>query len=209
MPYSMPPAFLPPSTTERCRACQLRMLRNVPGSALMHVPWSRGKGRDAVTRILLLSILLLLAACDMFGSSDQPGPMTVTGSIDEIDWSMTVVDAPASLSQQELQEEIAARLQAAGAQFGDVDGALQQFNDADASDWVSVPSAFAGLVTRLQELGRETHGAYDLTRLPLLVYWGVAGDAQPARSPGRLYRERERVGVGMVEVRDDGAALLK
>lgn len=165
-------------------------------------------GLRRLIRPLACALLVALAACSEPASI---GPVTVSGAAGGNAWSVTVGDPPDGMTKQSLRQVVADVLAQVRHQVSGRDSALKRFNRAAAGDWVSVPAAFAELVQKTLALGRETVGAYDVTRRSLLRLWGVGGLAQPDRLPTReeLTRARQRTGVGLVAVRNEPAALRK
>lgn len=153
-------------------------------------------------------LLCVLAAC---GPSSAPGPISLSGTFHGESWTVTIVDPSGDLDADTVRKAVDEVLARVAAQIWDENSEITRFNQAGPGAWVPVSAELAELVRGALTIGRETAGAFDITRLPLLELWGVAGKRTPEVPPGadRIRRARERTGIGFIEVRDQPPALRK
>lgn len=90
---------------------------------------------------------------------------------------------------------------------------VSQFNRTAPNEWFPVSPDTATVVTRAQEISRQTDGAFDITVGPLVRLWNFGVDASDAAAaiPDKAAIDAVRgiVGYEMLEVRNDPPALQK
>lgn len=157
------------------------------------------------TYVVLWMLLLALGGC---GGPERAAPVNASGTVGDTAWSVVAMDPPADMSERVLRETVLSVLSEVRMQMSGAGAPLRSFNRAAAEQWIDVTTTLATLVQQALAVGRETVGAYDVTRRPLLQIWGLL-DAAPASVPRSLRRARERTGSGLVEARDEPPALRK
>lgn len=170
-------------------------------------PASRGRALRLRTCVVLWLLMLAVVGC---GPTEPAAPVNVSGTVGDTAWSVVAMGPPADLSAQALSETVRSVLADVDEQVSGADAALRRFNRAGAGHWVDVPATFAALVQQAVAAGRETVGAYDVTRASLLQFWGLLDAARVApASAESLQLARERTGIGLVDVRSEPPALRK
>lgn len=151
---------------------------------------------------------LLIGALLLTGCHSSEKPVHVTGQAAGGRYQVTI-DDPDGITADALKAHIA-KLSADAAKPLYADD-LAAFNQAPAGEWVPVSPRLAALVREALKVGRATGGAVDITDGSIRAAWGIVGTARPTRVPttGVLDRAREHSGLGLVDVRDDSAALRK
>jgi thiamine biosynthesis lipoprotein len=91
------------------------------------------------------------------------------------------------------------------------DSELSRFNESDSTDWFPVSKETAAVVAEAQRVSHESHGAFDVTVLPLVNLWSFGPEARPDAVPSdvQLAQRRKHVGYEKLEVRLDPPALRK
>lgn len=153
--------------------------------------------------------LLCLAAAGLLAAGcAEPGPTVwrLTGPAQGTTFTVTVVDPPAAVSRNDLDQAIRQTLDEIDAALSTwrQDADISRFNRAAAGEWVEVSSMLAGLVQRSLALGDSTDGRFDVTLKPVLALWGFGPGAEtPASVPdvAAIDRALARTGLGRVDVR--------
>jgi len=158
-------------------------------------------------RSLILMSLAVLALA-LAGCGRPKDPVHVSGQIAAGHYEVTVED-PGSMTAADIRQRIA-RLGGDPAK-GLYAGPIAAFNQGPADQWVDVPQPLFALVQVALKIGKETGGAVDITDGSIRSVWGLTGRRRPTQVPttGQLNSAREDSGLGLVELRNDPAALRK
>ncbi|MDT0617865.1 FAD:protein FMN transferase [Salinisphaera sp. P385] len=162
-------------------------------------------------QVFCLAVAGLLAA-----GCAEPGPTVwrLTGPAQGTTYTVTVVDPPAAVSRNEIDQAIRQTLDEIDAALSTwrQDADISRFNRATSDEWVEVSSMLAGLVQRSLALGDSTDGRFDVTLKPVLALWGFGPGAEtPASVPDAAVIEQvlARTGSGRVDVRPTPPGLRK
>lgn len=124
-------------------------------------------------------------------------------------WRVSVIDAPASLSQAAIQ----ARLDDLENIFSNwrLDSAVSRWNASRSTDFQPVPRAVAEVVHVAMQIARETDGALDVTIAPLIDLWGFGTHGAITSPPTdeAIIRAQEHTGWQKLEVQLNPPRLRK
>lgn len=151
----------------------------------------------------LLVGVVLLSGCQ--GSKE---PVHVSGQIAGAHYAITI-DSPGGITAEAVRARIATIVSDTGApSYADNLAAL---NKASDNQWVAVSPQLAALVAEALRVGRATSGAVDVTDGSIRAVWGIADTGRPTKVPttGELSAARDESGLGLLDARDDPAALKK
>ncbi|MDX7707636.1 FAD:protein FMN transferase [Aeromonas caviae] len=157
-------------------------------------------------RALLLSLMLLLAAC-------QPAPIQtrVQGSTMGTYYAVTLSD-PFPGGQGALQQEVETLLARLNQEISTYDPAslISRFNQGTGQPPQVIPATMAKIVQQGMDAGRLTQGALDVTVGPLVNLWGFGPDKRPTQRPGaeQIAQARARVGIDKLTLTPQGDHFL-
>ncbi|MBP0603860.1 FAD:protein FMN transferase [Aeromonas sanarellii] len=157
-------------------------------------------------RALLLSLMLLLAAC-------QPAPTQtrIQGSTMGTYYAVTLSD-PFPGGQGALQQEVETLLARLNQEISTYDPAslISRFNQGTGQPPQVIPATMAKIVQQGMDAGRLTRGALDVTVGPLVNLWGFGPDKRPTQRPGaeQIAQARERVGIDKLTLTPQGDHFL-
>ena len=157
-------------------------------------------------RALLLSLMLLLAAC-------QPAPTQtrIQGSTMGTYYAVTLSD-PFPGGQGALQQEVETLLARLNQEISTYDPAslISRFNQGTGQPPQVIPATMAKIVQQGMDAGRLTRGALDVTVGPLVNLWGFGPDKRPTQRPGaeQIAQARARVGIDKLSLTPQGDHFL-
>ncbi|MFM4772995.1 FAD:protein FMN transferase [Aeromonas caviae] len=157
-------------------------------------------------RALLLSLMLLLAAC-------QPAPTQtrIQGSTMGTYYAVTLSD-PFPGGQGALQQEVETLLARLNQEISTYDPAslISRFNQGTGQPPQVIPATMARIVQQGMDAGRLTRGALDVTVGPLVNLWGFGPDKRPVKRPGaeQIAQARARVGIDKLSLTPQGDHFL-
>ncbi len=157
-------------------------------------------------RALLLSLMLLLAAC-------QPAPTQtrIQGSTMGTYYAVTLSD-PFPGGQGALQQEVETLLARLNQEISTYDPAslISRFNQGTGLPPQVIPATMARIVQQGMDAGRLTRGALDVTVGPLVNLWGFGPDKRPTQRPGaeQIAQARARVGIDKLSLTPQGDHFL-
>ncbi|MFQ2717367.1 FAD:protein FMN transferase [Aeromonas caviae] len=157
-------------------------------------------------RALLLSLMLLLAAC-------QPAPTQtrIQGSTMGTYYAVTLSD-PFPGGQGALQQEVETLLARLNQEISTYDPAslISRFNQGTGQPPQVIPTTMARIVQQGMDAGRLTRGALDVTVGPLVNLWGFGPDKRPTQRPGaeQIAQARARVGIDKLSLTPQGDHFL-
>jgi FAD:protein FMN transferase len=145
-------------------------------------------------------------------AADGDRLLTLTGETMGTSYTVRAVTGKLPTNREHLQAAIDERLEQINDRMSNwrPDSELSRFNRHREDDWFPVSAETAEVVAAGLRIGRETNGAFDVTVGPLVRLWqfGPEPGRQPP-TPEELAAARERVGLDLVEVRDNPPALRK
>lgn len=128
-------------------------------------------------------------------------------------YAVKIPNPPAGIDDAQLQAGVESVLNAVVAEISTYDpgSELSRFNRSASTDWVPASPALLAVLKEGQRVGALSGGVFDITVGPLVNLWGFGPDAKPqgAPSPESIRLARERVGAGMLSLRDDPPAVRK
>lgn len=129
-------------------------------------------------------------------------------------YTVKLVDLPASVDAATLKEEIQEKLEHIDALMSTYrpDSELSRLNAFHRIEWFSVSEETAKVIQEAVEIGRLTGGAFDVTVGPLVNLWGFGPGEKPAQSvpsPEEIDHAKSKVGLNHVEVRLSPPAVRK
>ncbi len=143
-------------------------------------------------------VLLALVACD----SSLP-QLDLKGGALGTSFVVSLVDPPAGLDKEALQEDVHAVLQSVDdlASTWRDDTELSRFNADLSIDWIPVSAEFCDLLQRARDVSAATGGAFDLTIGPLVNLWGFGPNGQAGEPPttADIQAAQRRVGFDKLE----------
>ena len=163
---------------------------------------------------LAASLALLLAVA---GCATAPEPLrnsVIRGQTMGTYYQVTLGgDVLADDAKAALQHDIDALLLEINKEMStyDPDSQLSRFNRSDSTDWIPVPEDVVRVTRDAIEIANLSDGAFDVTAGPLINLWSFGPDRGPERIPGddELSDARQRVGIELLETRDDPPSLRK
>ena len=160
----------------------------------------------ALARTLLLSLILLLGAC-------QPAPTQtrIQGNTMGTYYAVTLSD-PFPGGQGALQQEVEALLARLNKEISTYDpgSLISRFNQGTGLPPQVIPATMAKIVQQGIDAGHLTRGVLDVTVGPLVNLWGFGPDKRPVRRPGaeQIAKARERVGIDKLTLTPEGDHFL-
>lgn len=90
------------------------------------------------------------------------------------------------------------------------DSELMQLNQAEVGQWHSVSQPLMDVLQLSQDISERSGGAFDITVMPLVRFWGFGPDPEPEQTPSLEEVEslRSRVGYQHLELGDGRARRL-
>jgi FAD:protein FMN transferase len=156
----------------------------------------------------LLAALLLLSACR------QASPeLALSGPTMGTTYNVKVAAPPANIDSYQVRvviDEVLARIDRSMSGYRR-DSEISRFNASASTEWIDVSVDLATVIRAALEVSELSHGAFDVTVMPLVNLWGF-GAAQPADvlpDEATIARTRARVGYRKLHVRTDPPALRK
>ena len=119
--------------------------------------------------------VLSLAAC-----TPEQAAVQLSGVCMGTTWHVTYIEPPAGSDQEALQRGIEQRLEQVESSMSTYreDSEITRFNASAPHRWFEVSSDFYTVLSTAMVVGRESHGAFDVTVAPLVDLWGFG--------PGRV-----------------------
>ena len=160
----------------------------------------------ALARTLLLSLILLLGAC-------QPAPTQtrIQGNTMGTYYAVTLSD-PFPGGQGALQQEVEALLARLNKEISTYDpgSLISRFNQDAGKAPMVIPASMARIVQQGMDAGRLTQGKLDVTVGPLVNLWGFGPDKRPVKRPTaeQITQARERVGIDKLSLTPQGDHFL-
>ena len=163
-------------------------------------------------RASFLFVCLLLIACQ-----EQPAceHIKLTGHTMGTHYNITLVaDAGEDLTvdAQALQEAVDAEFRYLNQVFSIYieDSELMQLNQADVGQWHSVSQPLMDVLQLSQDISERSGGAFDITVMPLVRFWGFGPDPEPEQTPSLEEVEalRSRIGYQHLELGEGRARRL-
>lgn len=152
--------------------------------------------------LLLLSIALFCANTRLLAFDSEQYSGTTMGPIE---FHVTVVDRPDSVTPDSIKEAIATALNDVNDRMSTYqpDSEVSRFNASESTDWFDVSLSTAAVVQRSQEISEATDGAFDITVGPLVSLWkfGANPNAESLPSPAQVDETLKRIGYKNLEVR--------
>lgn len=157
-------------------------------------------------RSALLTILLLLTACDQRPTLERFGGPTMGSS-----YSIQYVRAPSGPAPEQVQAAVEKILQEIDQHYSTYrsDSIVSQFNQLPGGHCLPMPADMLGLVVFGQQLAEQSAGAFDLTVEPLLDLWGFGPQARREQVPEPQALAQVRQRVGYRHLRIEPGALCK
>ena len=128
-------------------------------------------------------------------------------------WQVQVVDLPKTVTREQLQKRLQARLDATNAVLSTYqpDTEVMRFNRQPPDAWVAISPLLSRGIERALWVSRETQGAYDITVAPLVNLWGFGPEARPERVPSAaaIAEARQQVGWQHLQLRASQRLLHK
>ena len=153
--------------------------------------------------------LVLLLCLGLFGCSPAPQETSWQGQTMSTAWRVTMVDAPAHLSQDQIQR----RLDALENLFSNwrPDSAVSRWNKSQSTAFQPVPKEIAEVVHVALQIARETDGALDVTIAPLIDLWGFGTQGAISSPPTveAISRAQEHAGWQKLAVQLEPPRLRK
>ena len=139
-----------------------------------------------------------------------------------IEYAVTVVDAPANLSDEELDKTIKDSLERVNQLMSTyiADSDVSRFNQSESTDWIAVDAETARVVDRALKISSITDGAFDVTVGPLVSLWKFGAGAKSADgiqvitkdqlpTEAEIAEVQSNVGFEKLSVRSDPPAIRK
>lgn len=156
--------------------------------------------------LLVLSLTLLLAACD----DSKNRVSALSGPTMGTTWSVKYTGSPDE-SVEALKEDIEAALEQVNAEMSTYrqDSVLSRFNQAEPGTLMNLPDDTVKVITAAFSLSEMTGGAYDVTVGPLVNVWGFGPDPDRFSPPDALEIDAARARVGWQALLLSGNQLLQ
>ncbi|OMQ24771.1 FAD:protein FMN transferase ApbE [Serratia oryzae] len=132
-------------------------------------------------RLLLAAALTLLVACNDTTTRPQ---IDIEGKTMGTFYSVKI-SGEIEQNKQQLQQEIDALLEQANDDISTYrpNSVLSRFNQTHSSEPQPIPRGMADIILMAQRIGRDTHGAMDITVGPLVNLWGFGPDKRVVKAP--------------------------
>lgn len=140
-------------------------------------------------------------------------PIVLAGPAMGTTYRVTLAAAVPGLSRGEVHRELERALTRIdqGCSTWRDDSDVSRFNRSKAHAWIDVGTDLAEIVVIARDVHAETAGVFDITVSPLVTLWRDAIERHKEPSPDELIETRARIGMPLVEVRQnpDGTAALR
>ncbi|MFI8416799.1 FAD:protein FMN transferase ApbE [Serratia sp. NPDC078593] len=145
--------------------------------------------------LLLSMIVSLLTACNDTETRPQ---IDIEGKTMGTFYSVKISGAVAE-SRQQLQQDIDALLEQANDDISTYrpHSVLSRFNQSRSAEPQPVPRGMADIILTALRIGRDTHGAMDITVGPLVNLWGFGPDKHPVKIPNPQQIDAAKSNVGL------------
>ncbi|HEX2973517.1 MAG TPA: FAD:protein FMN transferase [Tepidisphaeraceae bacterium] len=138
---------------------------------------------------------------------------TFTGQTMGTQYAITVVGQLAAADPEALHRAAREQLEKVNALMSTYrdDSEVSRLNAATHTDWMAVSRETAQVMQLAIEVGQVSGGGYDITVGPLVNLWGFGPDKRPIKAPTPevIEQAKQRVGLGLLEVRLDPPAVRK
>ena len=175
------------------------------------VPWRSSVSAQREAFAILLSCVLLLAACGEPAGGREP--MVISGPTMGTTYAVKLYAGAAKVDAAALQAGIDALLEGINDQMSTwrADSELSRFNSFTGADWFPVSAQTARVVEAAAAISDLSGGAFDVTVGPMVNLWGFGpgGGNGEAPSPQQIAQALERVGYRQLSVRSSPPALRK
>jgi len=160
-------------------------------------------------RPLGLAAALALAGCGL-----DPDPVVeLKGPTMGTYYSVKVPRPPAGLDVKDLQIGVEAALAQVVGEISTYDpgSELSRVNRNPSAEWIPASTNLLAIAREGKAIGDLSGGAFDVTIGPLVNLWGFGPERKPDEVPtaDAIRATRERVGAGMLSLRDEPPALRK
>ena len=171
----------------------------------MQAPTRKWTGAAAALVILGLLLAGFLHRADPTGAYRFSGPTMGTT------YRVTLAEDPGEAVRGELAAGIESTLVRINGRMStyDPESELSRFNAHAGTDWYPVSNETLGVIRAAQEISALTGGAFDITVGPLVDLWGFVQPPELPPPDQRIADLLDRVGYGLLEVRDDPPAIRK
>ena len=145
----------------------------------------------------------------------QATQLEITGfTMGKIKYKVLVAHHPDSVTPQELQEQVDSTLQRINQLMSTYipESDVSRFNSSDSTDFISVDSETARVVSRATQISEQTNGAFDITVGPAVNLWNFGPDkSSPNSLPSDdlIEQASKIIGFQKLEVRADPPAIRK
>lgn len=128
-------------------------------------------------------------------------------------YTVKVASPPAPIDSHALRvviDDVLARIDRSMSGYRS-DSEISRFNASPSTEWIDVSADVATVIRAALEISELSHGAFDVTVMPLVNAWGfgTARSADPLPDDSAIARIRDRVGYQKLHVRADPPALRK
>ena len=149
-----------------------------------------------------MCLLLFLAACDRSQAPVRLGGVTMGTS-----WSVTYIDAPPGISQDDVRSGIEQRLSRVNESMSTYlpESEISRFNDSPPGAIFTVSPAFFKVLQVAMEVGELSAGAYDATVAPMVSLWGFGPGGEATEVPSRQAVKAALEETGQDKIRLDSA----
>lgn len=153
----------------------------------------------------------------LFGCQDQTvrEHIKLTGHTMGTHYNITlsaVAGEPLQADAQALQEAVDAEFRYLNQVFSIYieDSELMELNRAEIGQWLSISEPLMDVLQLSQDISARSGGAFDVTIMPLVRFWGFGPDPGPAQTPGASEVDalRSRVGYQHLELGEGQARRL-
>ncbi len=160
------------------------------------------------------SFIVCLVTVIAFGGDAAAAAQTnISGSTMGTTYSVMLAALPVGIDQDRLHgelDEILDRVDAQMSTYRD-DSEVSRFNASSSTAWFPVSAATREVVAEARHVGLLSHGAFDLTVVPLVELWGIGRRIAPTPLPSdeAIRRAAVPVGFSKVETRKGSPAIRK
>ena len=136
-----------------------------------------------MNKYAVLLTIFVVSGC--FWSSRAPETIRILGESMGTTYRVTIVDAPDTLTQENLSEGITATLATVNAKMSNWDPAseVSRFNKSQSTSPTNISDAFSFVLTSAQDIHLKTDGKFDVTLAPLINLWGFGPKTPDADVP--------------------------
>lgn len=153
------------------------------------------KGRIGLTLVIVLLLVVGLLSL----KQPQQQTLDLTGvAFHSMAWHARIADAPAGLSQQQLQQGLQQALDEVDQALSSwrADSEVSKYNRLAANTPLITSARFYHALSQAQHISQLTDGAYDVSIAPLIDLWGFGPQGRPSKTPTaeQLRQVRDHVG---------------